>query len=45
MKDIIRLYINKINKIFSTKEATEHSYRGELKNLCEGILNETSSST
>lgn len=45
MKDIIRLYINKINKIFSTKEATEHSYRGEFKNLCEGILNETSSST
>ena len=43
MKEIIRLYIDKISKIFSTKEATEHSYRGEFKNLCESVLNGTSS--
>ena len=43
MVEIIRQYINRISKIFSTKEATEHSYRGEFKNLCEGVLNGASS--
>ena len=43
MVEIIRQYINRISKIFSTKEATEHSYRGEFKSLCEGVLNGASS--
>ena len=43
MVEIIRQYINRISKIFSTKEATEHSYRGEFKNLCERVLNGASS--
>lgn len=43
MEEQIQLYINRISKIFSTKEATEHSYRGEFKTLCEGVLNGTPS--
>lgn len=40
MKDIICKYIENINKIFSTSKTTEHSFRGDFKELCETILNE-----
>lgn len=42
IKNIIDEYIEKINRIYSTREATEHSYRAEFKQLCEGILNGSS---
>lgn len=39
MKEIIKRYIDKIDVIYSTGNATEHSYRGEFKQLCEECLN------
>lgn len=39
MKSIILKYIENINKIFSTNNTTEHSYRGDFKELCETALN------
>lgn len=39
MKEIIQRYIDKIDVIYSTGNATEHSYRGEFKQLCEECLN------
>lgn len=39
MKGIIQRYIDKLDVIYSTGNATEHSYRGEFKQLCEECLN------
>lgn len=39
MQNKIKTYIDEINKIYSSGEATEHSYRGEFKRLCEEVLN------
>lgn len=39
MIEKIKQYITGINEIYSTGEATEHSYRGEFKRLIETALN------
>lgn len=39
MKEILSRYIDLLNVSYSTKETTEHSFRGEFKMLCETSLN------
>lgn len=39
MKEILSRYIELLNVSYSTKETTEHSFRGEFKMLCETSLN------
>lgn len=39
MKETLSIYIDLLNKNYSTHETTEHSFRGEFKQLCETSLN------
>ncbi len=39
MIEEIKLYIARVNEIYSTGKATEHSYRGDFKRLIETVLN------
>lgn len=42
MENALRQYIDTLNQIYSTGEATEHSFRGIFASLCESILNNSS---
>lgn len=42
METTLRQYIDALNKIYSTGETTEHSFRGAFASLCEYILNKES---